>query len=226
MSRRVSKQKDTKWRPNSKGEGYNQWVPIIGAKSIGFIRTISVRGKRRSFSPSLPAPGQPLIRMRFSWRSFAFLWPATASRRNRWRFSSDSPSPISKASSNVLSLSPRGDCPMIASYTETKSSRHLRRTISTRSMNLLSSILLPQEISDIYVQLFLWIWSNFTFHVYEIFWQMEKEEQYVRGTTRMRSMNLLSKIIPYVLQEISTNDKLYSSWMEFYEPTPWIERYL
>lgn len=49
---------------------------------------------------------------------------------------------------------------------------------------------------------------------------MEKEEQYVRGTTRMRSMNLLSKIIPYVLQEIPTNDKLYSSWMEFYEPTP------
>lgn len=55
---------------------------------------------------------------------------------------------------------------------------------------------------------------------------MEKEEQYVRGTTRMRSMNLLSKIIPYVPQEISTNGKLYSSSMEFYEPTPRIERYL
>lgn len=47
--RRVLRQKDTKWRANSKGEGYNQWVSIIGAKSIGFIRTISVRGKRRGF---------------------------------------------------------------------------------------------------------------------------------------------------------------------------------
>lgn len=49
---------------------------------------------------------------------------------------------------------------------------------------------------------------------------MEKEEQYVWGTTRMRSMNPLSKIIYYVPQEISTNGKLYSSSMEFYEPTP------
>lgn len=48
---------------------------------------------------------------------------------------------------------------------------------------------------------------------------MEKEEQYVRGTIRVRSMNLLSKIIPYVPQEISTNGKVYSSSMEFYEPT-------
>lgn len=201
--------------------------PLSGPnQSALFERYRFVEREEASLTTPLPAPGQPLIRMRFSSRSFAFLWPATASRRNRWRFSSDSPSPISKASSNVLSLSPRGDCPMIASYTETKSSRHLRRTISTRSMNLLSSILFPREISDIYVQRFVWIWSNFTFHVYEILWQMEKEEQYVRGTTRMRSMNLLSRIIPYVAQEISANGKLYSSSIEFYQPTPWIERYL
>lgn len=200
--------------------------PLSGPnQSALFERYRFVEREEASLLP-LPAPGQPLIRMRFSSRSFAFLWPATASRRNRWRFSNDSPSPISKASSNLLSLFPRGDCPMIASYTETKSSRHLRRTISTRSMNLLSSILLPQEISDIYVQRFVRIWSNFTFHVYEILWQMEKVEQYVRGTIRVRSMNLLSKIIPYVPQEISTNGKVYSSSMEFYEPALWIERYL
>lgn len=46
--------------------------------------------------------GQPLIRMRFSSRLFGFLWPKLplrASRRNRWRFSSDPPLSAPKASS-------------------------------------------------------------------------------------------------------------------------------
>lgn len=59
--RRVSRRKGTKWRRSNEGERRNPWAPIIGAKSIGFIPAISVRGKREEASPASPVLRQPLI---------------------------------------------------------------------------------------------------------------------------------------------------------------------
>lgn len=87
-------------------------TPIIGSKSIGFIRTISIRGKRRGFPGSASNPNEVFLAfIRFP------LTKATASSFEEESLTFFKRSALVRSESFfhlLLSLSPRGDCPMIA----------------------------------------------------------------------------------------------------------------
>lgn len=97
------KEKDARWFRST---------PIIGSKSIGFIRTISIRGKRRGFPGSASNPNEVFLAfIRFP------LTKATASSFEEESLTFFKRSALVRSESFfhlLLSLSPRGDCPMIA----------------------------------------------------------------------------------------------------------------
>lgn len=71
---------DGRKREEREREGHDDSVPtpIIGSKSIGFIRTISIRGKRRGFPGSASNPNEVFL----AFIRFPLTVRATVSRRN------------------------------------------------------------------------------------------------------------------------------------------------